>query len=198
MTCGTSATAMTTISTAPGRTTSWRKTPGGFRPARYCAWPRGEGRNAAHLAQLGHAVTAVDASSAGIAKTERLCAERGVAIECVHADLADFDLGEARWSGIVSIFAHLPPPLRQRVHAAIPAALRPGGILLLEAYTPRQLQHGTGGPPVAELMMSEAVLRNELAGLEILHLQELEREVIEGRGHTGTGAVVQLIARRPD
>ena len=139
----------------------------------------------------------MDASTEGLRKAERLAQEHGVEIEYVQADLAGFDLGRGRWAGIVSIFAHLPPPLRRQVHAAVPRALQPGGALLLEAYTPRQLEHGTGGPPVAELMMSEAILRDELPGLEFEHLAELEREVIEGRGHTGTGAVVQAIARRP-
>jgi hypothetical protein len=83
------------------------------------------------------------------------------------------------------------------VHAAIPQALRPGGILLLEAYTPAQLDHGTGGPPVAELMMDAASLREELRGLVFEHLAECEREVVEGKGHRGIGAVVQAIARRP-
>ncbi len=157
----------------------------------------GEGRNAVHLAGLGYRVTAVDSSAAGLRKAERLARERGVTLECVHADLADYDLGTARWAGIVSIFAHLPPPLRRQVHAAIPRALRPGGILLLEAYTPAQLDHGTGGPPVAELMMDAASLREELQGLVFEHLAEREREVVEGKGHRGTGAVVQAIARRP-
>ncbi len=157
----------------------------------------GEGRNAVFLAERGHPVTAVDSSIEGLRKAERLARERGVTIEYLQADLADFDLGQDRWAGIVSIFAHLPPPLRRRVHAAVPHALQTGGVLLLEAYTPRQLEHGTGGPPVAELMMSEAILRDELPGLVFEHLAELEREVIEGSGHTGTGAVVQAIARRP-
>ncbi len=157
----------------------------------------GEGRNAVHLAGLGFPVTAVDSAIEGLRKTERLARERGVDVECIHADLAQFDLGQDRWAGIVSIFAHLPPSLRRQVHAAIPKALRPGGMLLLEAYTPAQLQQGTGGPPVAELMMTANTLREELPGLVFEHLVELERGIVEGQGHTGTGAVVQAIAQRP-
>ncbi len=168
-----------------------------IRPGPVLCLAEGEGRNAVFLAERGHPVTAVDSSIEGLRKAERLARERGVTIEYLQADLADFDLGQDRWAGIVSIFAHLPPPLRRRVHAAVPHALQTGGVLLLEAYTPRQLEHGTGGPPVAELMMSEAILRDELSGLAFEHLAELEREVIEGSGHTGTGAVVQAIARRP-
>ena len=158
----------------------------------------GEGRNAVFVAGLGHAVTAVDSSAEGRRKAERLAGTHGLSIDYRVADLAEFDPGEDHWAGVVSIFAHLPPPVRRPLHAKITRALRPGGVLLLEAYTPEQLRHGTGGPPVAELTMSEQTLREELAGLEILMLREIEREVIEGHGHTGTGAVVQLVARRPD
>ena len=85
----------------------------------------GEGRNAVHLAGLGHRVEAVDQSEAGLAKTRLLAAERGVEVRTTRADLAVFDLGQSRWQGIVSIFVHLPSPLRQRVHAQVVAALAP-------------------------------------------------------------------------
>jgi hypothetical protein len=63
-------------------------------------------------------------------------------------------------------------------------------------YTPAQLAFGTGGPKSLELLMTLAGLREELAGLEFLVAQELERDVIEGDGHVGRGAVVQILARR--
>jgi hypothetical protein len=121
----------------------------------------------------------------------------GVALETVHADLRDYDLGEAEWDVIVSIFCHLPPALRRDVHRRVVAGLKPGGAVVLEAYRPEQLQYGTGGPPDATLMMSEEVLREDFAGLEIEHCVETLRDVTEGRGHTGQAAVVQLVARKP-
>lgn len=157
----------------------------------------GEGRNAVFLARRGYRVTAVDASAVGLAKAERLAEKHGVRIETVHADLADYALGDERWEGIVSIFAHVPPPIRTRLHAQMSQGLKPGGVLLLEAYTPAQIGRGTGGPGAPEMMMSAAQLREELAGMDFQHLQELERDVIEGTFHTGRAAVVQLIAARP-
>lgn len=157
----------------------------------------GEGRNGVHLAGLGHRVTSVDLTSSGMAKAARLAADRGVPLTTVVADLATFDLGVARWDLIVSIFAHTPPPIRARVHGALATALRPGGRLILEAYTPDQIGRGTGGPPVPELTMTLAGLRNELVGLTIEHGAEFVRPVIEGPGHTGDGAVVQVLASRP-
>jgi SAM-dependent methyltransferase len=156
----------------------------------------GEGRNAVHLATLGHRVTAVDQSEAGLAKARRLAAMRDVEIETVLADLGDFTITPGIWSGIVATFAHLPPAIRCQVHAQAVRGLRPGGVFVLEAYTPAQLVFDTGGPKSPELLMTLAGLRNELAGLELLIGREIEREIIEGDGHTGRGAVVQILARR--
>lgn len=166
-------------------------------PGEVLSLAEGEGRNAVYLAGLGFRVTAVDLSPVGLAKAQRLAAEKGVEIETKCADLAHYELGEARWDGIVSIFGHLPPEVRRQVYARIPAALKPGGILLLEAYTPDQMGRGTGGPRSVDLLVTADMLRDELAGLEFLRLEELEREVMEGHGHTGLSAVVQLVARKP-
>ena len=157
----------------------------------------GEGRNGVWLAGQGYQVTSVDASVVGIGKTRKLAVSRRVSVDAVHADLAGFDLGEGQWDAVISIFCHLPLPLRRDLHARVQKALKPGGVLLLEAYTPAQLALGTGGPPVAELMMDLAALRAEFMGMEVLHSVETEREVIEGEGHFGVGAVVQFIARKP-
>ena len=157
----------------------------------------GEGRNAVFLAGRGHAVTAVDGSAVGLDKARRLAAARGTTISTVTADLADFVIKPGAWDAIVSIWCHLPRELRARVHHACVAGLRPGGIFLLEAYTPRQLACGTGGPATAELMPTLTELRGELAGLELLQAAELERTVQEGQGHHGPSAVVQVLGRKP-
>jgi hypothetical protein len=82
------------------------------------------------------------------------------------------------------------------VHRAAVEGLRPGGALILEAYTPRQLEFGTGGPPVAELLMSLPALRKELEGLDLAVARETEREVVEGKYHRGKAAVVQVLGFR--
>ncbi|MCG6897413.1 MAG: methyltransferase domain-containing protein [Thiocapsa sp.] len=156
----------------------------------------GEGRNAVFLAGLGHRVTALDGSRVGLEKARRLAADRGVAIDTIHSDLAHYTLEPAAWDCIVAIFVHLPPALRRQLHRQVVAGLRPGGVFVLEAYTPRQLELGTGGPPVAELMMELETLAEELTGLRFLRAAEAEREVHEGRYHAGTGAVVQILATR--
>ena len=157
----------------------------------------GEGRNAVYLAELGYEVTAVDSSAVGMMKAEGLAASRGVLIKTVVADLADFVIEPNYWDGIVAIFAHLPPALRASVHRASVAGLRPGGAFVLEAYSPQQLEFGTGGPPVLELLMSLADLKDDLRGLEFIIAMETEREINEGRFHDGRGAVVQVIGVKP-
>jgi len=157
----------------------------------------GEGRNAVFLARQGYEVTAVDSSSVGLTKGRRLAERHGVEVSWVHADLAEFEIGHDRWEGIVSIFCHLPPELRHRVHAQIVPGLRPGGVLLPEGFTVDQLELGTGGPPVAELMLSQDIVQNGLSGLEFDHLEEMRRDISEGTNHLGISAVVQAIATRP-
>lgn len=158
----------------------------------------GEGRNGVFLAQRGHRVLAVDLSPVGLEKARRLAGLRGVEIGTRVEDLAEFSPGAERWDCIVSIFCHLPPEIRTALHARVVEGLRPGGCLVLEAYTPRQLEFDSGGPPVASMMMSREILETELAGLEVRINRELDREVREGRLHHGTGAVVQFLGRKPD
>ena len=158
----------------------------------------GEGRNAVFLAGRGHAVTAVDQSATGLAKARRLAAERGLDLATTAADLSDYLIPPGTWAAIVSIFLHLPPALRARVYAQVAAGLQPGGVFILEAYTPAQLAFGTGGPKDPELLPTLAGLRAELAGLDLVIARECERDVVEGTGHTGRAAVVQVLARRGD
>ena len=154
----------------------------------------GEGRNAVFLAKQGYAVTAVDASQVGLDKGKKLADQQGVSVEWICADLADFDLGESRWDGIVSIFCPLPSTLRKALHKKVVAGLKTKGAFLLEAYTPEQLKHGTGGGNSADVMMTQVSLMLELEGLKFQHLVELERDIVEGIYHTGLGAVVQALA----
>lgn len=155
----------------------------------------GEGRNAVFLAQQGLDVTAIDLSPTALEKAHQLAATRGVHLTTQVADLADFELGTARWGTIISIWCHLPPWLRTRVHAAVVKALVPGGHFVLVAYTPAQLQFDTGGPKSLDLLLPPEVLKPELTGLEFERFEVLERDVQEGDWHRGKSAVVQLLAR---
>lgn len=158
----------------------------------------GEGRNAAFLAKRGYRVHAVDLSAVGLEKAKQLAQSQGVTITTEVADLSTRQLERGKWQGIVSIWAHLPSALRASLHRQVAEALAPGGVFILEAYTPRQLQMpGRGGPKEQpDMFMPLESLREELRGLDLLLAQEIDREVNEGRYHTGASAVVQIVGRK--
>lgn len=158
----------------------------------------GEGRNAVFIAgaKKNLTVVAVDSSTVGLQKTEALATENGVSVQTVLADLAEFDFGESRWDVVVSIWCHLPAGLRRKVHSAAVRALKPSGRFILEAYTPAQLKYGTGGPKVPDMLMQLCELKHELAGLDFVVARECDREVFEGKGHTGLSAVVQVAGKK--
>jgi len=168
-----------------------------IRQGRVLCLAEGEGRNAVYLATLGHRVLAVDSSSVGLKKAKLLAAENNVTIETQVADLDHLEIEPEAWDGIVSIFAQVPSSLRKRLHNKVIQGLRPDGVFILEAYTPEQLKHKTGGPPDEDKMMTLSGLRQELEGLRFVHAREFERDVIEGKLHTGRGAVVQVVAVKP-
>ena len=156
----------------------------------------GEGRNGVWLAGQGHAVTAVDASAQALRKAGSLAQARGVTIELVQADLRHWDWPEGGFDGVVSIFAHFTPKLRPQLHGRMLRALKPGGLLLLQAYSPYQRIYQTGGPQELDLLYTAYRLQQDFQAAEILLLEEALCELAEGKGHHGTSAVVNLIARR--
>jgi SAM-dependent methyltransferase len=156
----------------------------------------GEGRNGLFLASRGFDVTGIDQSAVGLEKARAQARERGLALTTLVMDLADFRIEPGHWAVIVSIFCHLPSAIRRRLSREAATGLVCGGALVLEAYTPHQIGRGTGGPQDPDLMPTLEELRSDLAGLSFEIAQETEREVREGRFHTGRGAVVQILAFR--
>ena len=157
----------------------------------------GEGRNAVFLAELGHQVCAQDISPIGLGKAKALAQRKGVNITTLCCDLAALDLKPNSLDLIAAIWMHVEPELRATVFEQAVEALRPGGHLLIEAYRPQQLNFSSGGPARKELLIDAAQLQQELAALEPLILQEIERTISEGNAHQGRSAVVQFFGRRP-
>lgn len=167
------------------------------RGAEVLCLAEGEGRNGVFLARQGLRITGVDGSSVGLEKAKRLAEEYGVVIDTAVADLAEWDLGQERWDGVVSIWAHLPAPLRAGLHPRIAGAIKPGGVLFVEHYHPNQIPYKTGGPPDPTWMLTLAELDRDFGGWEKVHVFEGEREVHEGAGHGGLSYVTQAILRKP-
>jgi len=97
---------------------------------------------------------------------------------------------------VINIFCHLPAPVRRKVHENLVHTLKKGGIFLMEAYTPEQLEYGTGGPQNIDLLYDPETIRKELTELELLHFEKKERNIVEGVGHDGPSSVLQVIARK--
>ena len=131
-------------------------------------------------------------------KTRQLAESRAMHVTAVAADLANYDLGVERWDLVVSVFAHMPPAIRGDLHRRVVTSLKPGGVFLLEAYTPEQVGRGTGGPPSAELTMTLGALRNELAPLEFMHAAELSAPCWRGLGTRAQGQLCRSLRAGSD
>ncbi len=157
----------------------------------------GEGRNGVWLAQQGLDVLSVDQSAVGLAKARELAAQRGVSIRTEQADLTTWKWPENEFDAVVAIYAHFSPAHRAAMHARMVAALKPGGVLILEAFTPKQLEYKTGGPQDPAMLYTADMLRGDLAGGERLLLEEVITGLNEGPYHRGQAAVVRLVLRKP-
>jgi len=158
----------------------------------------GEGRNSVWLARRGLQVDAFDISEVGVAKARRLAATHGVEVNFSVADCDGFAWPEAAYDGLAAIFVQFADPaLRSRLFAHIRRCLKPGGTLVLQGYTPRQLEYRTGGPPIESHLYTEALLREAFADLDIVELRDYEADLAEGSGHHGRSALIGLVARRP-
>lgn len=156
----------------------------------------GEGRNAVFLASRGLDMLGVDLSSVALDKARKLAHSRGVKIRTAVADLATYEPEENRYGAVVSISAHLPGAIRQRLYSLIERSLKPGGVIVLEAYSEKQLSRDTGGPKDVDLLMTVDKIRREFPNLEPVLLREVERDVSEGEGHTGMASVIQFVGKR--
>jgi 2-polyprenyl-3-methyl-5-hydroxy-6-metoxy-1,4-benzoquinol methylase len=157
----------------------------------------GEGRNSVWLAAQGLVVDAFDIAETGVAKARRFAAERGVSVNHSVSDCDDFPWPDGAYDGVAAIFVQFADPAqRERLFGHIQRCLKPGGVLVLQGYTPQQLEYRTGGPPFESHLYTEALLREAFAAMELLTLREYEADLAEGGGHRGRSALIGLVARR--
>ncbi|HEX6318625.1 MAG TPA: class I SAM-dependent methyltransferase [Burkholderiales bacterium] len=170
-----------------------------FRPGqRALCVADGEGRNSVWLAEQGLEVEAFDFSPVGVEKARKLAAGRGVRVAHEVAGVYDWAWPQERFDVVAAIFVQFADPaMRSFMFERMTRALKRGGVLLLEGYTPKQLEYRTGGPSRLENLYTADMLRAAFADLEILELREYEAELGEGAAHAGRSAVVDLVARRP-
>ncbi len=156
----------------------------------------GEGRNGVFLAERGMSVTSFDISDVAVGKAAALAAGRGVALDAHLASIDAWEWQPERFDAVVAIFIQFAPPdVRAQVFAGMLRTLRVGGLLLLQGYTPRQLEYRTGGPPFEENLYTEQMLRQAFADHDILSLLEHDAHVAEGSGHHGMSALIDCVVR---
>lgn len=158
----------------------------------------GEGRNSVWLARQGLRVDAFDIAAVGVEKARRLAAAAGVSVNYSVADCDQWTWPAETYDVVAAIFVQFADPTtRDRLFANMVRTLRPGGLLVLQGYTPKQLDYKTGGPPILSHLYTEAMLRSAFAALDILELRAYEATLTEGTQHHGQSALIGLVARKP-
>jgi SAM-dependent methyltransferase len=159
----------------------------------------GEARNGVWLAEQGLDVLSIDFSPSAQDKAKRLAHERGIAdrITFEQTDVHAWRYPEARFDVVAEIFTQFSAPDdRTKKWAGMRKALKPGGLLILQGYTPKQLDYGTGGPKELEYLYTRAMLESAFAGLHDMRIVEEELEMHEGAAHGGMSAVIGMTARK--
>ena len=162
----------------------------------------GEGRNSVWLAELGLEVTAIEISSVAVEKARHLAAARKTDVRFLQADMLAPGWPPApmhnAFDWVIGIFIlFVGPEWRERQFDVMQQLTRPGGCILLQGYTPKQLEYRTGGPSAVENLYTEDILRAAFADWEIEELVEYEDDIDEGTGHVGRSALIGMIARKP-
>ncbi len=157
----------------------------------------GEGRNAVFAASIGWDVSAFDQSEEGRKKALKLATENSVAINYTIADLTTFNCPDTSFDAIALIFVHMPVEIRQLVHQNLIKCLKPGGYLILEAFTKKQIQNSSGGPKTELLLYERDYLLHDFSELEIIDFDETTTVLNEGPLHQGEAFVLRLYARKP-
>ena len=157
----------------------------------------GDGRNGVWLAEQGLNVHSVDFSPTAIQKAEALAAARGVTIRAERADLFAWTWPAEAYDVVVAIFLQFAPPAeRKRMFEGMKKALKPGGLLLLEGYGPKQLDYGTGGPKLLDWLYTRALLEDAFSDFSSIEIDEYETELDEGARHKGMSALIDFIGRK--
>lgn len=156
----------------------------------------GYGRNGIWLAGQGFRVHTVDLSQVGVERARKSAQAAGISLTIEQADLSTWSWPVEEYDGVFSIFVHLPPDLRTKIHASMLRSVKPGGLIIVQNFSPAQLKHSSGGPKQVEMLYTAAMLRQDFAPAVPLELEEKEIHISEGHMHSGPAAVVQAVFRK--
>ena len=140
----------------------------------------------------------IDFSPAAQKKARALAAERHVNVAFQQTDVHSWKYPEAAFDIVVEIFTQFSSPTERELKwAGMRRALKPGGLLIIHGYTPKQLEYGTGGPKQVENLYTCRMLENAFPGFREMKITEEECEIHEGASHRGMSAVINFTARKP-
>ena len=170
-----------------------------FKPGmRVLAVADGEGRNSVWMAQQGLQVDAFDISPVGIEKAKKLATQQGVEVNFSIHGVEDYPWTTGDYDAVVAIFIQFADPdTRATLFKRMKSALKPDGVILLQGYTPKQLEYKTGGPPNLSHLYTEELLQAAFGDLDVSELTSYEQVLTEGTQHHGQSALIGLVARRP-
>jgi len=157
----------------------------------------GEGRNAVYAAKRGWEVYAVDYSIEGQKKAFEWAEQNSVKISYEVADLSEWQC-DLELDAIALIYAHFTPKKRSVIHQKLINNLKPGGTIILEAFSKKQIEYDSGGPKDPEMLYNTDLLKFDFSSLQIDFLQERLIELNEGRFHLGEASIIRMIARKTE
>jgi 2-polyprenyl-3-methyl-5-hydroxy-6-metoxy-1,4-benzoquinol methylase len=156
----------------------------------------GEGRDAVFAAKLGWEVHAFDLSEQGQSKALKLASQEKTRIHFKVTDASLVKFPIASFDVIALTYFHLPIEIRLPFYANCVSWLKPGGKILIEGFSKKQLLLSSGGPKNINWLFSAKELETEFPGLKILTNEEKQRVLDEGPLHQGLAEVVQFIAQK--
>lgn len=168
----------------------------GLQPGNILFPAEGEGRNGVYAAQLGWNVVAFDASYEARKKALKLAASKDICLDFHLLDYQSATFEPNSFDAIGLVFTHLPPPLRSTMHQKYLRWLKPGGTLLLEAFTPEQLNYSSGGPKAPEMLFTREQLEADFKGATSIHIEEKIITLNEGPGHQGPASVIRCMVKK--
>lgn len=161
----------------------------------------GEGRNAVFALKQGLQAIAVDFSEEAKKKAISLANDNQVNLEYYVSNLLEVEFSENSFDGVVLIFAHFPPQIRQQIHRKLQSFLKPGGILVLEAFSKNHLEvsknnERTSGPQNLEMLFTVEMLKEDFNELNFsLAIEEIEI-LNESLYHEGKSSLIRMIGTK--
>ena len=169
---------------------------GKMKPGKILLPCEGEGRNAVYAAKQGWRVEAFDFSEGGLKKANALAVENKVSINYLISDTTTAEYPVDYFDVVALIFAHLPSYARKRLHQKCITWLKPGGVLILEAFNTSQLQNKSGGPKEQAMLYTEAMLKEDFKDLTVKLLTSVKISLSEGEFHQGSADLVRFVGSK--